>query len=119
EGDPYAIDAAGWNALLADFDTYIQAQLSKVLASQTARQQLFELLGQLFQIDLPDFPQPLLDLLEGLGICGPAEEGYPLYPDAILELMSSPVDGLKRRFTNLFEDATVLAKLTAAVTQNF
>src|SRR5690606_26144468 len=67
----------------------------------------------------PDFPEPLLDLLEGLQICGPAEKGYPIYPEAVLELMSDPVGGLKERFTNLFEDAAALSKLTAAITQNF
>ncbi|PPL03106.1 DUF6603 domain-containing protein [Parapedobacter indicus] len=117
--DPYAIDAAGWSVMLADFDTFIQTQLSQLLASQDSRRQLFDLLGQLLHVNFPDFPEPLLDLLEGLQICGPAEKGYPIYPEAVLELMSDPVGGLKERFTNLFEDAAALSKLTAAITQNF
>ncbi|MEN2399374.1 DUF6603 domain-containing protein [Flavobacterium sp. MC2016-06] len=112
EDDPYAINIAGWNGLIANFDTYIQSQLSSLLTNVEVRKKLFAFLENIFDVKIPDFPKPLLDLLNGLGICGPASEGYPLYPKALLDIASNPVNSIRDRFENLFTDTALLQDLT-------
>lgn len=112
EEDPHAINIAGWNGLIANFDTYIQSQLSSLLTDVNARKQLFSFLENIFDIKIPDFPKPLLDLLNGLGICGPASQGYPLYPKALLDIASNPVSSIRDRFENLFSNTELLQALT-------
>ncbi len=118
EDDPYAINISGWNALLANFDTYIQSQLSSLLTNVDTRKQLFTFLEGIFDIKIPDFPKPLLDLLNGLGICGAASEGYPLYPKALLDIASNPVSSIRNRFENLFTDTALLQALTRELVQD-
>jgi hypothetical protein len=118
--DPYGINSAGWNGLIADFNTYIQSQLLALLSQPASRSKLFSFIEEILHVNLPDFPVPALELLTGLAICGPAEEGYPLYPKALLELATDPLASLKQRFVHLFDPAypEALAKLTAALTRN-
>ncbi len=118
--DPYGINAAGWNALLANPDTYMKQQLLDMLAVPAQRTQLFNFLQSTFHVTFPTFPKPLLDVLEALQIVGPASQGYPLEPTALLQLMSSPVEDMKARFTHLFSEdgKEALATLTAELTKN-
>lgn len=118
EKDTYGINVSGWNGLLANFDTYIEAQLSSLLTDVNQRKRLFAFLENIFDIKIPDFPQPLLDLLYGLEICGPAEQGYPLYPKALLEIFSNPVESIRTRFENLFSDTERLRDLTRALVKD-
>lgn len=118
--DPYGINTAGWTALLADFDSYIQNQLLGLLTRPADRQRLFAFLEQLFHITIPSLPTAALELLSGLSICGPADQGYPIYPQAILELVSDPLKGLQSRFQYLFSatNAEALQKLISELTKN-
>lgn len=118
EEDPYAINIAGWNGLISNFDTYIESQLSSLLTDVNVRKQLFSFLEDIFDIKIPDFPKPLLDLLNALGICGPASQGYPLYPKALLEIASNPVNSIRDRFENLFTNTEVLQALTRELVQD-
>lgn len=118
--DAYGINTAGWNALIADFNTYIQSQLLTLLTEPESRNKLFAFIEELLHINLPVFPEPALELLAGLGICGPAEEGFPLYPQALLELASDPLASLKQRFQKLFDisQPEALYKMTAQLARN-
>ncbi len=120
ETDPYGINTAGWNGLIADFNTYIQTQLLQLLSEPVNRNKLFTFIETLLHLNLPDFPEPALELLAGLNICGPAEEGYPLYPEALLDLASDPLASLKQRFLQLFDVAhpEALLKMTAQLARN-
>ncbi len=112
------INVPGWTGLLANFDTYMETQLSALLTDKHAREKLFTFLEDTFDVHLPSFPEPLLDLFASLQICGPAEEGYPLYPQALLDVVSNPVVSLKARFERLFADPILLKKLTKELTRN-
>ncbi|WDF57257.1 DUF6603 domain-containing protein [Mucilaginibacter sp. KACC 22063] len=112
------INTSGWNGLLSDFNTYIQRQLTAMLVEPTQRAELFAFLESTFGITIPAFPTSMLDLLAALQICGPADEGYLLIPQALLELASDPVNSIKNRFVALFENAEVLAALTKELTAN-
>jgi hypothetical protein len=115
---PGGINVAGWTGLLSDFNTYIQGQLSSLLTDPASRAKLFKFLETTFGITIPTFPKPLLDLLAALEICGPAAEGYPLDPQALLELVSDPVNSIKARFSALFSNTELLKELTKELTQN-
>lgn len=118
--DVYGINTAGWNGLLANFDTYIQTQLSKLLSIPLEREMLFKFLEQLWDVKVPTFPTPVLELLAALEICGSADLGYPIYPDAVLELASNPLKALQSRFNALYaiDHVAVLKQLTTDLTRN-
>ena len=115
---PYGIDTAGWSGLLASYDTYIRKQLTSLLTDTASRSALFAFVEEMLGITLPDFPVPLLELLSGLKICGPSEEGYPLDLQAVMQLAHDPVGGLKERFSQLVADETLLKKMTAELTKS-
>ncbi|NIG56675.1 DUF6603 domain-containing protein [Chitinophaga sp. Cy-1792] len=114
------INAAGWNGLLANFDTYIQTQFNKLLAVQEERDLLYSFLSDILGFKLPEFQVPVLQLLTGLGICAPAEEGYTVYPYKLLELISNPYQTFQQLFGQLFAVANAdnLKQLAANLAKN-
>ncbi|MEJ2406378.1 MAG: hypothetical protein P8171_19185 [Candidatus Thiodiazotropha sp.] len=118
EPDVYGINSAGWQGMLADPETYIQNKMLALLLDETSRNKLFTFLEQVFHITIPSFPVSFLELMSALEIVGPSTQGYPLQPLAVLELLSSPVDGLKTRFSKLFNNEVALRKLTGELTRD-
>nr|WP_020406518.1 DUF6603 domain-containing protein [Hahella ganghwensis] len=118
DSDPYGINSAGWQGLLSDPDSYIRNQLVSLLENQESRTEFFNFLQQVFHITIPSFPSSLLELMTALEICGPADQGYPLQPLAVLQILSDPVNGLQTRFESLFSNAQTLATLTGELTRN-
>ncbi len=116
--DPYGINSSGWTGLLANPDTYIENQLLTFFETQENRTLLLEVFETIFDITIPDFPSQALDLFNGLDIVGPAEEFYPLYPQAVLEIASDPINSLTARFKALFDNTQALKKLSAELTKN-
>ncbi|MFB6456392.1 DUF6603 domain-containing protein [Chitinophaga sp. Hz27] len=114
------INTAGWNGLLANFDSYIQTQFNKLLAIQEERDLLYSFLSDILGFQLPKFEVPVLQLLSGLGICAPAEEGYTVYPYKLLELISDPYKTFQQLFGQLFDLANVenLKQLAANLAKN-
>ncbi|MBV8256149.1 MAG: hypothetical protein JO154_26380 [Chitinophaga sp.] len=114
------INTAGWNGLLANFDSYIQTQFNNLLAIQDQRSLLFNFLSEIFGIQFPKFPEPVLQLLQGLGICKPAEEGYTVDPYTLLDLISNPYKTFQQLYQQLFAVANVdnLKQLAANLAKN-
>lgn len=114
------INAAGWNGLIANFDTYIQSQFNSLLFIKEQRSLLFNFLSEIFGIRLPDFPEPVLQLLQGMGICSPANEGYTIYPYVLLDLISNPYKTFQQLYQQLFDITNVanLKQLAAHLSRN-
>ncbi|WP_212004523.1 DUF6603 domain-containing protein [Chitinophaga sp. HK235] len=115
-----AINSAGWDGLLANFNTYIQTQFNQLLAIPEQRNLLYNFLSEIFGIQIPKFEEPVLQLLNGLGICGPAEEGYVIYPYTLLEIISNPYQTFQRIYKQLFDIANIdnLKQLAANLAKN-
>ncbi len=116
--DPYGISSAGWQALLAGPKNYITTQLNTLLTEAASRRKLFSFLQTVLHIKLPPLPEPALLLLYGLDICGTKEDGFPLDPQALLEILSSPVSSIQNRFTALVNNREKLTQITVALAQN-
>lgn len=114
----FGINTGGWNGLLANADTYIQKQLLDLIQSPDNLQKLVQVFESIFDVKLPKIPRYALDLFSGLQIVGPASQNYPLYPQAILEIVSDPVNSLKNRFEALFKNPETLAALAKELTKN-
>ncbi len=118
ETDPYGISSAGWQALLAGPKNYITTQLNNLLTNTASRNKLFSFLQTVLHVQLPPLPEPALLLLYGLDICGTKEDGFPLNPQALLEILSSPVSSIQNRFTALVNNRVKLTQITVALAQN-
>ncbi len=114
------INTAGWNGLLANFNTYIQSQFNSLLAIKERRDLLYNFLSEIFGIQIPNFPLPVLQLLQGMGICGPAEEGYTVNPYTLLDLISNPYKTFQQLYSQLFDlaNADNLKQLAAHLSRN-
>lgn len=115
---PYGINTSGWNALLANPDTYLEGQFQSLLLDPAHRKELFEFLQKVTGITIPSLPEPALQFLSALNICGPVSQGYPLLPEAVLEVFTNPVQGLTSRFEDFFTDANAVKNLTAQIASN-
>src|SRR5690606_10273231 len=69
-------------------------------------------------ITIPSLPEPALQFLSALNICGPVSQGYPLLPEAVLEVFANPVQGLTSRFEDFFTDANAVKNLAAQIASN-
>ena len=114
----YGINTGGWSGLLANPQGYVEKQLLGLVEIPAKRNALFAFLAQIFHLNLPPLPDAALDLLRGLKICGPAEQGYPISAKALLDIASDPINSLENRFKALFDDADTLKKLAKDLTQN-
>lgn len=115
---PYGINTGGWNGLLASPTSYMSTQLLSLLKDPENRVELFDFLQQITGITVPSLPKPALQFLSAIEICGAASDGYPLLPDAILEVFTNPVQGLITRFQNFFTDADAVRTLSAQIASN-
>lgn len=115
---PYGINTSGWNGLLANPDTYLKNQFQSLLLDPAHRKELFDFLQEVTGITIPSLPEPALQFLSALNICGPANQGYPLLPEAVLEVFTNPVQGLTSRFENFFTDANAVRNLAAQIASN-
>lgn len=116
--DPYGINSAGFNGLLSNFNSYIRNQLVSVLTVEADRKILYNFLQETFHVTIPTFPTQFLDVMSALGICGLPEQGYPLEPLAVLEILSDPINSLKARFEALFSNDELLQALTRELVQS-
>ncbi|MCH7410665.1 hypothetical protein MM239_14755 [Belliella sp. DSM 111904] len=114
----YGINTSGWNALLASPDTYLSSQFQSLLMDPAHRKELFVFLQEVTGITIPSLPEPALQFLSALNICGPANQGYPLLPEAVLEVFTNPVQGLTSRFESFFTDDNAVRNLAAQIASN-
>ncbi len=115
--DPYGINPAGWTALLAGPEQFLLGQLGTLLTDPANRAKLFTFVAGQLGITLPTVPPDVLAVLEALGITGPAAQGYPLRPDAVLAFATNPLPALANAFQRLVGDvpaATRLAEMLVA-----
>jgi hypothetical protein len=103
--DPYGINPAGWQALLADPLVYARQQLNALLTDAALRSSLYAYLQDLLGIHLPPIPTAALDVLSALGFLGDAEQGYPILPDQLLKLAQHPFQTLSDAFSRLVKDS--------------
>ncbi|MBL6449579.1 hypothetical protein JMN32_24930 [Fulvivirga sp. 29W222] len=115
---PYGINTNGWNAMLANPDTYLENQFESLLLDPYHRSELFNFLQQVTGITIPGLPEPALQFLSAINICGPASQGYPLLPGAVLEVFTNPVQGLTSRFEAFFTDKEAVKTLAAQIASN-
>ncbi|SFU19118.1 hypothetical protein SAMN04489724_0103 [Algoriphagus locisalis] len=115
---PYGINTSGWNALLASSDAYLKSQFKSLLMDPAHRKELFDFLQEVTGITIPSLPVPALQFLSALHICGPVNQGYPLLPEAVLEVFTNPVQGLTSRFENFFTDANAVRTLATQIASN-
>lgn len=101
----YGINPAGWQALLADPTGFAREHLGALLTDVALRKELFRFVREQLHIPFPDVPRPAAVVLEALGVVGPESEGFPLRPEALLELARSPFATLSARFGRLANDA--------------
>ncbi len=118
DGTGYGINAGGWSGLIASPQTYIEKQLLGLVEIPANRDALFAFLSEILHVKLPPLPDAALDLLTGLNICGPAEQGYPISAQALLEIVSDPVSSLENRFKALFDNKDALKALAKDLTKN-
>ena len=115
---PYGINASAWNGLLSDPTGYMERQFFSLLLETDKRKKFFDFFQSVTGITIPQLPTPALQLLVALDICGPQNAGYPLLPQALLEIFSNPVQGLTSRFESLFTDANAVKALAAQISSN-
>ncbi|SJN54921.1 hypothetical protein VR7878_00993 [Vibrio ruber DSM 16370] len=114
----YGINASGWQGLLADPTGYMQDNLNRLLTEPASRSELFDFIQSVTGVTLPTLPVPAYQFLSALQICGSAAQGYPLNPQALLEIASNPVRGLSSRFEALFTDVDAVTTLAAQISSN-
>ncbi len=118
DGDPYGISPAGWQALLASPTRFVAQQVTALLVDPDLRATLFAFIESTLHLELPRVPVEVLAVMEGLGIVGPPEQGYPLRPDALLALAQHPFATLSDRFEQLANDAALRASVVTQLTAN-
>ncbi len=112
-GDPYGINADGWQALLASPITFAEKQLSTLLTDPGLRATLFQYVQQQLGIQIPRIPTAVLDVLAALGFVGDAAHGYPLDLQALLNLAQHPFQTLSQSFQSLINDPSLLKTLAS------
>lgn len=117
ENPLFGINSAGWTGLFSNPDTYIAQRLLDLIQSEENRKILIQVFESIFDVKIPTIPIAALELFHGLQIVGPASENYPLYPQAILEIVSDPINSLKNRFEVLFRDTDSLIALAKELTK--
>lgn len=118
ETDPYGINPAGWQALLADPLNFARTQLGRLLADPALRSQFFEYVQARLGIKLPPVPAPALEVLSALGLLGDAESGYPVRLDALLALAERPFQTLSEAFDRLVTDEAARRALVSRLAGN-
>jgi hypothetical protein len=111
----YGINPAGWQALLANATGFARDRLGTLLTDVKLRAELFRFVREQLHLPLPDVPRPAAVVLEALGLVGPEAEGWPLRPEALLELARNPFATLSARFERLATDADARQALVTAL----
>lgn len=111
----FGINPAGWQALLADPTAFAKERLRTLLVDVALRRALFDFIRDRLDLAIPDVPRPAAVVLEALGFVGPEAEGFPLRPDALLELARNPFATLSARFERLVTDADARQALITAL----
>jgi|GEM_PF-1326494 len=114
----YGINPGGWQALLANATGFARDGLAALLTDVKLRAELFRFVREQLHLPLPDVPRPAAVILEALGLVGPEDEGWPLRPDALLELARNPFATLSARFERLATDAAARQALVTALAGN-
>ncbi|VAW74540.1 diguanylate cyclase/phosphodiesterase (GGDEF & EAL domains) with PAS/PAC sensor(s) [hydrothermal vent metagenome] len=112
---PYGINPGGWNGLLADPTSYAKNQLLTLLANTELRNDLYDLAKRVLGISVPTPPPPVLALMQAFDLIGTKDKGYPILPQALLELIHAPFETLKARANTLVISPDKLATLVAAI----
>jgi hypothetical protein len=111
----YGINPGGWLGLLADPTGYAKSQLLTLLANPDLRNSLYDLAKRVLGINVPTPPAQVLALMQAFDLIGAQDEGYPILPAALLDLISAPFDTLKTRANTLATTPDKLATLVAAL----
>ena len=118
EEKKYGINSAGWTALLASPESFIEKQLLDLIEVPANRKLLVEVFESITSIQLPTIPALALDMFQSLGLVGSEEDDYPFNFSAFLALVSAPVKTLKERFKELFDNTANIEALVKKFAQN-
>jgi hypothetical protein len=111
----YGINPAGWQALLADPTVFARDRFPALLADVELRAELFRFVREQLHLSLPTLPRAAAVVLEALGFVGPQAQGWPLRPEALLELARNPFSTLAARFARLATDTAARQALVTAL----
>lgn len=111
------INIGGWQSLLANPKTFMETQLIGLMGKPDSGNQLTELVSTLTGFKFPDVPLPALQLLSGLGIVGSEEDNFVFNLKTLLNIVTDPVEELKRRFEELFTNTANRQALAKQLTR--